>query len=90
MDAGPFSQPFQHGAQSRTAFRKSVGIVAGGGFWIRSFDEIQAGKELKSGRQNIGRNLLRGFEQLGISPWAVDDQITNDEQRPFIAKDVQG
>lgn len=51
-------------SQCRSSFGQLVGVAAGSSLWVNPFDEIEPGKQLEAGRENVGRNAFRRFAKV--------------------------
>jgi hypothetical protein len=52
-------------------------------------DEAAAFEALQTLRQDVGRDLFRRREKIGEAVLVVEEQVTQDDQRPGVAEDVQ-
>lgn len=89
VDLRPLAERYQHRPQRLAALGESVGVVACDRIGFGALDDPDGGEEPKPGGEDIRRDLLRGFQELGVRTGTVGNQVSHDEQGPLVPQDVE-
>jgi len=89
VGVSPTTQPFNNRSEGGSAFSELKRIVPGATFRVCPLDQLQARQGVEPNGKDIGRDMLTGLGKLRIGPGPVNQKVSNDQERPLVAQDVE-